>query len=339
MKKKIIQSEIDDTSTNEVIDWLLYLNKCLIIRLNDKCILQEISISINNINQSRIEFKQINNETLSLDAFDNFWYRRGFFSLNNNIPRLMHKNSFIDLINLKNKRNNFIENNYIINEIYNSFSYNNNRINTFSNVNINKVEVLIKAVKYGINVPQTLVSNSVIKIIEFHNKFNKVYVKNLEFVPFSIEYYNDVHFNVGFNLAFLDSQNILNLQSVKKLSSPLFFQMYIEKKYEIRVFYLKGVFKSMAIFSQQDEATKYDFRNYNNERPNRYIPYKLPAKLENKLHKLMKELKLESGSIDLLFSVSNEYVFLEVNPIGQFQWLSKNCNYYIEKDIALLLIN
>ena len=46
---------------------------------------------------------------------------------------------------------------------------------------------------------------------------------------------------------------------------------------------------------------------------------------------------INTGSIDLIYSLSNEYVFLEVNPQGQFDWLSKNCNYYIEKDIAELL--
>ena len=34
-----------------------------------------------------------------------------------------------------------------------------------------------------------------------------------------------------------------------------------------------------------------------------------------------------------------EFVFLEVNPVGQFGWVSKNCNYYLEKKIALKLIN
>ncbi|MPT35513.1 MAG: hypothetical protein E2604_10600 [Flavobacterium sp.] len=53
-----------------------------------------------------------------------------------------------------------------------------------------------------------------------------------------------------------------------------------------------------------------------------------------KLKKLMKVLKLNSGSIDMLVSSNNEYVFLEVNPIGQFGQVSKPCNYYLEKQIA-----
>jgi len=43
---------------------------------------------------------------------------------------------------------------------------------------------------------------------------------------------------------------------------------------------------------------------------------------------------LNSGSIDILVTPNNEYVFLEVNPVGQFGMVSQPCNYYLEKRIA-----
>jgi D-alanine-D-alanine ligase-like ATP-grasp enzyme len=52
----------------------------------------------------------------------------------------------------------------------------------------------------------------------------------------------------------------------------------------------------------------------------------------------MKSLDLNSGSFDIIFTKQNKFVLLEVNPIGQFHWLSKNCNYKIEKIIANYLI-
>jgi hypothetical protein len=48
---------------------------------------------------------------------------------------------------------------------------------------------------------------------------------------------------------------------------------------------------------------------------------------------------MNTGSIDLILTPNGEYFFLEINPMGQYDWLSKNCNYYIEKDIAEMLIN
>ena len=48
----------------------------------------------------------------------------------------------------------------------------------------------------------------------------------------------------------------------------------------------------------------------------------------------MKALKLESGSIDIIVDEQDDYYFLEVNPVGQFHFVSHICNYYIEKEIA-----
>ncbi len=51
----------------------------------------------------------------------------------------------------------------------------------------------------------------------------------------------------------------------------------------------------------------------------------------------MNRLNLGSGSIDLLYSNSNEFVLLEINPMGQFSFYSYICNYYVEKIIAIEL--
>jgi glutathione synthase/RimK-type ligase-like ATP-grasp enzyme len=119
---------------------------------------------------------------------------------------------------------------------------------------------------------------------------------------------------------------------------PSLFQKYIKKKYEIRSFFLGGNFFSMAVMSQSDQKTMIDFRNYNYEKPNRYVPYKLPKVLEKKLQSLMYELNLKTGSIDLIFTEEGKYIFLEVNPIGQFGMTSYPCNYYLESEIAKYLI-
>lgn len=94
----------------------------------------------------------------------------------------------------------------------------------------------------------------------------------------------------------------------------------------------------MAIFSQSDSRTSVDFRHYRPDKPNRRVPFDLPIDLENKLKQLMSIMNLESGSIDLICDNSNRYVFLEVNPVGQFGMISDPCNYYLEKKIAEYLV-
>lgn len=94
----------------------------------------------------------------------------------------------------------------------------------------------------------------------------------------------------------------------------------------------------MAIFSQENEKTKIDFRNYDFKNPNRVSRYQLPLSIEKKLSKLMKKIGLNTGSIDLIKAIDNYYYFLEVNPSGQFGMTSFPCNYYLHKKTANFLI-
>jgi glutathione synthase/RimK-type ligase-like ATP-grasp enzyme len=45
------------------------------------------------------------------------------------------------------------------------------------------------------------------------------------------------------------------------------------------------------------------------------------------------------GSIDMIYSKQQEYIFLEVNPSGQFMGYSEACNYQLDRIIAEYLIN
>ena len=100
-------------------------------------------------------------------------------------------------------------------------------------------------------------------------------------------------------------------------------------------FYLKRNSFQWLFFLSVMIKTTIDFRNYNHSFPNRMVPFKLPDKIEKKLLKFAEMTDLDTGSFDLIVTKKEkEFIFLEVNPYGQFGWLSKNCNYYLEKQIA-----
>lgn len=52
----------------------------------------------------------------------------------------------------------------------------------------------------------------------------------------------------------------------------------------------------------------------------------------------MHSIKLNCGSVDMVLTKDNQYIFLEVNPIGQFSQVSIPANYLIEKEIAKYLL-
>ena len=120
---------------------------------------------------------------------------------------------------------------------------------------------------------------------------------------------------------------------------PSLFQEQIQKKYELRIFYIDKRFFSMAIFSQSNKKTLTDFRNYDFEKPNRNVPYKLPKHIEEKLILIMDRMSFNTGSIDMIYDLEGNYIFLEINPVGQYGMTSVPCNYNLDFEIAKSLMN
>ncbi|MGF6848941.1 ATP-GRASP peptide maturase of grasp-with-spasm system [Chitinophaga sp. W3I9] len=197
--------------------------------------------------------------------------------------------------------------------------------------NLNKLHVLSLARQCGINIPFTEVVTTKAAIIHLLDKCNELIVKPVSECIF-VEDADGEKYKM-----LTKTINKANLHLVPEKFFPSLVQEKIIKKFEIRTFYLDGECHSMAIFSQNNRKTKDDFRNYDNQRPNRTVPYKLPADLELKLNQLMKALRFRTGSIDLMVDMQGNYHFLEINPEGQFGMVSYPCNYYLEKKLALLL--
>ncbi|MDQ1096458.1 ATP-GRASP peptide maturase of grasp-with-spasm system [Chryseobacterium sp. SORGH_AS909] len=192
-------------------------------------------------------------------------------------------------------------------------------INKQRNSHVNKLLVLEKARKTGLDVPAFYLAENTDDV-----KLGKTITKSITG-------------NVMLELLDSESDGMMYTSVIDKKNIEdffiSFFQEKIEKDFEIRSFYLNGRIWSMAIFSQNDEQTRTDFRKYNMENPNRNIRYQLPDHVEEKVIRLMQALDLNCGSLDFIKSGSN-YYFLEVNPVGQFGNISFDCNYMLEKEIA-----
>lgn len=306
-------SEETDTVTDNVEIWLLH-NKVNYKRINDNFFYNlSLNFDTNFLNDASI-----------------VWHRRGKYNFlpTNILYAYPNRDAFVKYMdkeaetivyyvesNLKKR----LKDNYI-------GSY----LNEISN---NKLVNLKIAQKVGFLIPKTVITNNKIALKKFIEKFDKVITKDLR-TPVYIRTKDKVYTSTGVKIVDGKMVNKLN-----KTFAPIFLQQYIEKQIELRVYVFRQKIYTMAIFSQNDKKTSIDFRNYNNERPNRAVPYKLPKQIEDKVKSFMKELNYRTGSIDLILTPQNEYVFLEINPMGQFHWLSENCNYYIEKEIAKTLAN
>jgi ATP-GRASP peptide maturase of grasp-with-spasm system len=195
---------------------------------------------------------------------------------------------------------------------------------------LNKLIVLKKAQEFGIEIPNTFVTTKRVDVENIAAR-EEIITKAISNAPM-IDYENQVY--NGYT-AVVDS---LPARLTDTFAASL-FQNKVDKKYEIRSFLIGRKFYSMAIFSQSDQQTSVDFRMYNYVYPNRKVPFKLPQSLEEKLLKLADHFDLETASFDIIKTTDNRYVFLEINCSGQFGMVSYPCNYYLEKKMALALIN
>lgn len=317
----LIISSPEDVSTNDVIHWLRYLNiSFLRIYQHDLTEIEQITIDNGVWSYTLI----INGRKVSSNDIKSVWYRRSFLYLKQ-LPVLFPEDESIQgVLNRQMIDELGVTQDFLL-SLFETKSLNSQR-----HISINKPEVLAKCAKLGIKTPPTLITTSKTEVQEFKVKYNSIISKNI--APGAFLQMKE--FTLRSNTMLVTDEHISEMPDRFMVS---LFQEAVEKSFEVRSFYLDGEFFSTAIFSQNDEQTKIDFRNYNFEKPNRTPPFELPYELRASLDKLMKELNLNSGSIDLMVTENGDYVFLEVNPVGQFAQVSTPCNYNLEKKVALYL--
>ncbi len=336
----LILTNEDDYSTNEVIDWLIHYNADF-RRINggEYLLIDEIEIG-NSPEASDITIVTQDGERLSFREIKAYWYRRGEIRIH---PESHIQNELFALplkdIDSKNELKNgtgFLD--YFNGEIGDLSKYLNSylqgipSIGSFFHNYTNKLENLRIAESCGLTIPETLItgnkSNAAAFIVKHGRTIGKAIRNGIGIKTVDFTY-------SGMTVLYTEE----DIELLPEIFFPQLFQQCINKRYELRVFFLDDEFYASAIFSQNDKKTELDFRNYNYERPNRTPPYNLPSAIKTKLISFMKMVGMNSGSIDMVVTDKMEFIFLEVNPIGQFSQVSKPCNYHLEKRIAQNLID
>lgn len=194
----------------------------------------------------------------------------------------------------------------------------------------NKLVELTTALEVGFDVPKTFLVSNARQLGEIPYKFITKSVYNAQTIALQNDTFTMLTSSVSSSL-------------VSALSGASFFpslvQEKIEKKYELRVFYILGEIYCMAILSQSNQKTMADFRHYDFTKPNRFLPFKLDADVERKIVLFMEAMELNTGSLDFIIDVNDRIIFLEVNSEGQFGMVDFPCNYGIHKRIAEILID
>ena len=198
----------------------------------------------------------------------------------------------------------------------------------------NKLLQLKIAASAGLITPDTIITNNPVELIGFCEKHGGfLAVKALQSQIFK----NADGSATGI---YTNKISVDYLKNRKKAIAvvPLMAQEYVEKKLELRVTVVGKKVLACAIHSQDSERTRHDWRRYDFAKV-KHEAYELPPDIQLRLLVFMESCNLSFGAIDMILTPEDKYVFLEVNPSGQFGWIEDLTGLPISESIAETLAN
>jgi ATP-GRASP peptide maturase of grasp-with-spasm system len=329
----ILSQAFIEGTTEAVLDWLRAWGVPHIrINATDIAKAHQNNGAVFSISKEEVSVRlNIDGEEIDPSDIKVVWFRRWAYSADMSVPRIFAEPSY------RTDSNVFFACNHLFKELQGVSKFLFSALSSakwLSEPKIaapNKLQVLKMAIEVGLDVPDTLITTNVNQLQGFIEKHGAVITKPIG--DMLLCSFDDREY--GTYTSVIDNEFIT--EHARHAAFPSLYQEKLDKKYEIRTFYLKGECYSMAMFSQQKAATQSDFRMYCYEDPNREVPYQLPPSVEAAIRELMGHLCLDTGSIDIVRTTDGRYVFLEVNPVGQFGMVSVPCNYHLERKVAKYL--
>lgn len=192
----------------------------------------------------------------------------------------------------------------------------------------NKVNQLLFARSYGrgIQIPATILTNDPEYLRQFYATHDLICHKLQRAALVERDGKRLTSYN---NL--VRDENIAHADLIR--AHPCLFQEYIDKEYELRITALEDRVAAIAIYSQDSDLSKLDFRRYDFEKV-RYRKVDIPDNVSTFCLDLLKHYGLSFGEIDMILTKDGRYVFLEINPNGQWLWLQEHSGYDLTRDVA-----
>ena len=196
----------------------------------------------------------------------------------------------------------------------------------------NKLWQLDLARKIGLRIPRTLVTNNPQEVRKFFSAVEGKMIAKL-LTPLSTSMKGSSFF---LYTSPVKEEDLVEAEALRY--SPMIFQEQIPKLRELRVVFVDG-----NLFVGTLEASRYSAHTMDWRRAtladSPWEPGQLPDEVAKLLKALMTELGLVFGAIDLIETPDKEYVFLEVNPTGEWGMLERDLHYSISGAIAKALVS
>jgi glutathione synthase/RimK-type ligase-like ATP-grasp enzyme len=202
-----------------------------------------------------------------------------------------------------------------------------------------------EASRLGIATPETLVTSDPSQVAPFLRAHgNELAMKLLNHRSVTMRLSN-VNWEIFTNRITPSDARLEKLEQIR--ITPVYLQEYVRKRSEARAWVVGDRVFSAEIFSQEDPATLVDWRRYpTKETPEgrkfdtdrwHFGPLDLDPEFQRKLVALARRLGLVYTAIDLVRREDGEWVFLEANDGGAYQWVEEKIGLPISEEIARLL--
>lgn len=193
----------------------------------------------------------------------------------------------------------------------------------------NKIYQLQLAKEIGFQIPCSVITSMPSKALEFYESNNQsTIIKPIRSGLIEGNEEEGVIFTSRIQL------NDSNIERVK--ASPVYLQELINKQADVRVTVVGNQIFPARIDSQDTEEAKVDWRRARDPLP--HAKLNLPEDIIDRCLKLTERLDLTFAAIDFILDKNENFVFLEINPNGQWAWIEKQTGHHIAKQITDLLI-
>lgn len=188
-----------------------------------------------------------------------------------------------------------------------------------------KIHQLSQANKFGLTTPNSLITNNPVSANKFLEAHDKCIIKP---ISNGLQVINDDIFSIYTSEI---EKDYFKLYSKSLFETPVFLQERIENKSDIRVVVINE--KIFAVRIDKLNKLEVDWRKP--EIIKTYSNVNLPPELSEALIKLNQSFNLIYSAIDLIEKPNGDYIFLEINPVGEWVWLESE----LKLNISETLIN
>lgn len=194
-----------------------------------------------------------------------------------------------------------------------------------------KIYQLLVARSLGFRIPDTIVSNDPTEIRAFFaQKEGNVVAK-----PLRLGYFD---YGAHQTSVFTTRVEEVDLQDAESIRiAPVIYQELVPKLCDVRVTIVDKEVFAVAIDSQSIPAARIDWRQTDTDQ----LPHSvhiLPEETVQDCLKLLEVLGLKFGALDFVLTPQGDYVFLEINPNGQWAWIEDKLGLPISDSIAGWLV-